>query len=223
MAALPDDQRAESPACDEGVLLAGLRAGDNAAYEQLVRNFGGRMLAVARRILRNDEDARDAVQTAYLSAFRSLGAFEGSCRLSTWLHRIVVNAALMKLRSRRRHREESIESLLPTFLDDGHHAQQFSRDDLPADSLLEQEETRAVVRTCIAQLPEHHRAIVMMRDTEDLSTAEVASLLGITPNAVKIRLHRARQALLTLLRREFKSTRTLLGSAAETTETQVLV
>ena len=161
------------------------------------------MLAVAISILRNEDDARDAVQTAYLSAFRALPSFEGNCLLSTWLHRIVVNAALMKLRSRKRRPEEALEGLLPTFLEDGHHAEQYSRADLPADHLLEREETRAMVRECIAQLPEHHRSILVMRDIEDVSTSEVAALLGITSNAVKIRLHRARQALGTLLRREF--------------------
>jgi RNA polymerase sigma-70 factor, ECF subfamily len=200
-----DHRHLDAPSIDEEALVARLRAGDEAAYEQMVRSFGGRMLAVAMRILRSEDDARDAVQTAYLSAFRSLKNFEGGCLLSTWLHRIVVNAALMKLRSRSRRPEESIESLLPTFLEDGHHSETFSRNDLPADALLEREQTRAAVRACIAQLPEHHRSILVMRDIEDVSTGEVASLLGITPNAVKIRLHRARQALATLLRREFKA------------------
>jgi RNA polymerase sigma-70 factor, ECF subfamily len=204
MAALLDQSRPETvSAIDEEALLAGLRAGEDRAYEQMVRAFGGRLLAVAQRILRNEDDARDAVQAAYLSAFRSMDRFEGGCRLSTWLHRIVVNAALMKLRSRRRRPEESIEPLLPTYLDDGHHAEQFSKGDLPADALLERDETRAVVRACIAQLPDRYRSILVMRDIEDVSTGEVAQMLGVTPNAVKIRLHRARQALTTLLRREF--------------------
>src|SRR5688572_25308024 len=114
MAALVDEAPIGCHGIDEEALLARLRTGDDQAYEQMVHAFGGRMLAVALRILRNEEDARDAVQTAYLSAFRSLKGFEGGCRLSTWLHRIVVNAALMKLRSRRRRPEESIEPLLPT-------------------------------------------------------------------------------------------------------------
>jgi RNA polymerase sigma-70 factor (ECF subfamily) len=219
MAVVNEDRGFDSPGMDEQALVAALRAGDEAAYEQLVRAFGSRMLAVAMRILRCEEDAQDAVQTAYLSAFRSLNSFEGGCRLSTWLHRIVVNAALMKLRSRRRRPEESIELLLPTFLDDGHHAETFSRNDLPADGLLEREETRAAVRACIAQLPEHHRSILVMRDIEDVSTAEVAALLGITPNAVKIRLHRARQALATLLRREFKTTSPGAGMQPKSSET----
>ncbi len=203
MAAWLNERRMDTHEVDEETLLLGLRAGDDLAYEQMVRAFGGRLLAVAQRILRNEEDARDALQTAYLSAFRSIARFEGGCRLSTWLHRIVVNAALMKLRSRRRRPEEALEPLLPTYLDDGHHVERFSRRDLPADVMMEREENRAIVKACIALLPDRYRSILVMRDIEDIATGEVAAMLGITPNAVKIRLHRARQALTTLLRRRF--------------------
>src|SRR5918911_2509645 len=110
---------------DEQALLIALRAGEEWAFESVVRLFGGRLLAVARRITRNEEDARDAVQSAYLSAFKSLARFEGECQLATWLHRIVVNMALMRLRSRRRKPEESIDALLPSFKEDGHHVEQF--------------------------------------------------------------------------------------------------
>src|ERR1043166_6982331 len=111
---------------DDEMLLAGLKAGEEQAFETLVRMYGGGMLAVARRFVKNDEDAQDIVQSAYLNAFRSLGQFEGQCLVGTWLHRIVVNTALMKLRSRRRKPESSIDDLLPTFQDDGHHVEQFS-------------------------------------------------------------------------------------------------
>jgi len=97
----------------ESDLVARLRAGDEAAYAELVRTQGGRMFAVARRLLRSDDDAADAVQEAFVSAFRAIASFEGGARLSTWLHRIVVNAALMKLRTRARRPEVSIEELLP--------------------------------------------------------------------------------------------------------------
>jgi RNA polymerase sigma-70 factor (ECF subfamily) len=186
---------------DEAALLSGLRLGDEQAYELLVRKFGGRLLAVARTILRDEEDARDVVQTAYLSAFKALDSFEGGCQLSTWLHRIVVNAALMKLRTRRRRPEEPIEPLLPTYLDDGHHTEQYADWAVRADELLQTKEIQQIVRSCIAALPEQHRTVLMLRDIEERSTDEVARLLGVTPNAVKIRLHRARQALSTLLRR----------------------
>jgi len=188
---------------DEKALLAALRAGHEWAFETMVRLFGGRLLAVARRFTRNDEDARDVVQSAYVSAFRGLNEFEGACQLSTWLHRIVVNTALMQLRSRRRKPEDSIDALLPAFQQDGHHVEQFSDWSAPADQLLEQQQTRATVRACIDQLPDNYRAVLMLRDIEERSTQEVAELLTMTPTAVKVRLHRARQALSTLLRKEY--------------------
>ena len=188
---------------DEKALVEALRTGQEWAFETMVRLHGGRLLAVARRFTRNDEDARDVVQSAYLSAFRALNEFEGACQLSTWLHRIVVNTALMRLRSQRRKPEESIEALLPTFQDDGHHVEQFSDWCAPADQLLERRQTRAMVRACIRQLPGNYREVLILRDIEELSTHEVAEALSMTPAAVKVRLHRARQALSTLLRREY--------------------
>jgi RNA polymerase sigma-70 factor (ECF subfamily) len=190
-------------AVDEPALVAALRRGDEWAFEALVRIYGGRLLAVARRICGNEEDARDALQSAYLSAFRSIERFEASCQLSTWLHRIVVNTALMRLRTRRRKPEEQMETLLPAFKADGHHVEQFSEWATPADVLLERADARAAVRSCIAQLPDAYRQVLLLRDIEELSTDETARMLGATPAAVKVRLHRARQALSTLLRREF--------------------
>lgn len=188
---------------DEGALLTALREGDESAFEAIVRDYGPRLLSVARRFMRNEEDARDVVQSAYLCAFRGLHEFGGGALLSTWLHRIVVNTALMKLRSRRRKPEESIEALLPAFLEDGHHVESFSDWSAPADQLLERRETRKTVRACIERLPENYRAVLILRDIEELSTQEVARMLTMTPTAVKVRLHRARQALTTLLRREY--------------------
>jgi RNA polymerase sigma-70 factor (ECF subfamily) len=188
---------------DETEWVRQLQNGNDDAFERLVRTFGGRMLAVARRYVSNEEDAKDVVQTAYLSAVRALNQFEGACQLSTWLHRIVVNTALMKLRSRRRKPEESIEALLPAFQTDGHHVEQFSDWSMPADQLLERKETRGTVRACIQQLPENYREVLVLRDIEELSTQEAAEALSMTPTAVKVRLHRARQALSTLLRKEY--------------------
>ena len=188
---------------DEKILLSALREGHEWAFETMVRMFGGRLLSVARRFMRNDEDARDVVQAAYLSAFQALNDFEGASQLSTWLHRIVVNTALMKIRSRGRKPEESIEVLLPAFQGDGHHVERFSDWSAPADQLLERKETRATVRACIEQLPDNYRTVLVLRDIEELSTSEVAEALSMTPTAVKVRLHRARQALSTLLRKEY--------------------
>ncbi len=162
------------------------------------------MLAVTRRLLRNDEEAKDAVQDAFVNAFRSLGSFAGGCQLSTWLHRIAVNAALMRLRGRRRRGEESIDHLLPRFLEDGHHAVEPAewRDD--PEALLASSETCAFVRQCIDELPDTYRTVLILRDIEELDTDEAARALGLTPNAVKVRLHRARQALRSLMEPRFR-------------------
>ncbi len=183
----------------EQKLLARLRAGEEQAYEELVRQYGGRLLAVARRFLPVEDDARDAVQDAFLSAFRSLPRFEGNAALSTWLHRIVVNASLMKLRTRRRKPETSIEELLPGYLEDGHFerpASPWRTEDLDP---VEQSELRDLVLRSIHALPEGHRNVLLLRDIENLDTDEAAQLLGISAGAVKTRLHRARQALRELL------------------------
>ena len=190
-------------AADERALLTRLREGDAAAYESLVHAHGGRLLALARRLLGNEEDARDVVQETLLAAFRSLGGFKGEARLSTWLHRIAANAALMKLRSRRRRPESSIEDLLPSFGEDGQVLEPPREWSDGSERLLENKETREFVRRCIDELPDSYRTVLLLRDIEELDTAETASLLGISSNAVKIRLHRARLALRSLLDARF--------------------
>lgn len=190
-------------ASGDSALLAGLRSRDDQAFEALVRTYGARLLAVARHLMRDESDAQDVVQSAYLNAFRSIDQFSGGSQLSTWLHRIVVNTALMKIRARRRRPEESIEPFLPVFQEDGHHVEQFSEWATPADTLLERKETRAAVRAGIEQLPETYRTVLILRDIEELSTQEVADALGVTTTTVKVRLHRARQALSALMRKTF--------------------
>jgi len=182
-------------------LVARLQRGDDTAFEAVVRTHGGRLLAVARRFLGNDEDARDAVQDAFIRAYKAIHTFEARAQLYTWLHRILVNTALMKLRERRRRPTESIEDLLPNYTTNGHQAVA-SRD--WSDAVLERKETAAIVREAITRLPDQYREVLVLRDIEEKDTAEAAEILGTTSNVVKVRLHRARQALRTLLDREFQ-------------------
>jgi len=191
---------------NDATLVAGLRAGDAAAFETLLDRYSARLLRLARRFLDSEEDARDALQDAMVAVFKSIGSFESSSMLSTWLHRIVVNTCLMKLRSKRRRRDEiDIEEYLPRFLEDGHQVEPSEPWSESAESMLERDELRAQVRASIDRLPETHRVVLQLRDIEEMSTEETAEILGITPNAVKIRLHRARQALRALLDEHMKS------------------
>ncbi|HEX4143063.1 MAG TPA: sigma-70 family RNA polymerase sigma factor [Pirellulales bacterium] len=193
----PTENKAACP--DDAEILARVQSGDEESCEALVRQHGGRMLAVARRLLRTEEDCADAVQDAFLAAFRSLDGFQGNSSLGTWLHRIVVNACLMKLRTQSRSREVQINGLLPTFDEFGHHADPERRPEDRTLARLAQAETRARVRTCIDRLPDPYREVLLLRDIEQLDTGQTARQLGIAPGAVKTRLHRARQALRTLL------------------------
>jgi len=189
---------------EEHELVAALRAGEARAFETLVRVHSGRMLSVCRRILRDPEEAKDAVQEAFVSAFRAVHSFEGASQIGTWLHRIAVNAALMRLRARKRRPEESIDDLLPGFTDDGLPRIQPVDWTPSALQLVEQRETRDVVRTCIDRLPEIYRLVVLLRDIEQLDTAETASVLGVSQSVVKVRLHRAHHALRALLAIRFE-------------------
>jgi RNA polymerase sigma-70 factor (ECF subfamily) len=179
-------------------MLAALRDGDARAWEDLVRRHAPRMLATARRFSRSEDEAEDVVQEAFAQAFKALATFRAEAQLSTWLHRIVVNAALMRRRAAGRRPETSLDDLLPAFESDGHHASPIPS--LPDDpeSLVGSAEVRAKLRRCIDGLPETYRTVVLLRDIEELDTAEAAAVLGVTETAVKVRLHRARQALATL-------------------------
>ena len=183
---------------EELELIHRLRAGDEAAYESLVREHGSRMLAIARRFFSNDQDAADAVQDAFISAFQSITSFEASSKLSTWLHRIIVNACLMKIRSRRRQETCSLDDHLPQFASDGHHARSVPTWTSPVARSIEIE-TREQVRCAINDMPDAYREVLLLRDIEEFDTEETARLLNTSVGNVKTRLHRARQVLRTHL------------------------
>lgn len=194
---------------DEAAIIEGLRRGEDRAFEWLVRTYVTPLRAVALRLLQNPADADDAVQEAFLAAYRSFDRFRGDARLGTWLHRIVVNAALQRLRRARRQAdggELDVDKLLPRFYDNG-YPEHFHQPWVQSiDDLVSRAETREQVREMIDRLPESYRTVLVLRDIEELDTAEAAELLGITPAALKVRLHRARQALRNLLERELELT-----------------
>jgi len=190
-------------------LLAAHAAGDPDAFGEVVRRHRDRLWAVALRTLGDREEAADAVQDALVSALRASGprpadgtagaAFRGESAVTTWLHRIVVNACLMRIRRRERKPEESIDDFLPAYEADGHTVEKFQPWGNSAIERLEKQETHALVRASIDRLPETYRTALLLRDIEEMDSEEAAAVLGITPNALKIRVHRARQALRTLL------------------------
>jgi RNA polymerase sigma-70 factor (ECF subfamily) len=187
----------------EAELLIALRARDPKAIRCFVRAQTGPMHAVARRLLGTEDEAREVVQEAFLRAFQSLDQFRGSSRLGTWLHRIVVNEALMWLRARKaKAGAESLDALLPRFYEDGHRMAPMPAWSEPVDVLLQRGEVRELVRRSIERLPETLRVVLVLRDIEDIDVKETAAMLEVNEGVVKTRLHRARQALRALLEKE---------------------
>lgn len=161
--------------------------------EQAIRDYGPRLLATARRYLPEGDDAEDAVQDAYLMAYRNLHRFEQGAQLATWLHRIVVNAALMILRKRRRRREVLLGDELGPAVERGRRPRE-----LAPDAGLERDEIHekaAHLRRQIGELPTTYRRILELRDLQGCDGDRAARLLGISRGAVKSKLHRARRRL----------------------------
>lgn len=189
-----DSSRAHS-SLDVGSVVASAATSLEQRLEQAVRAYTPRLLAVARRILGSADDAEDTVQEAFALALAALDGFEERSQLSTWLHRITVNVALSKLRARRRNLEQLSADPTPANQAEDAHAQGEEASAFSMEELLERREDGELLLACIEQLPEQYRRVIVLRDVEELDTRSVARLLGVTDGVVKVRLHRARQAL----------------------------
>lgn len=184
---------------EEETLVERLRNGDMAALEVLMEQYAARVYRLAHGITRNEADAEEVVQDVFLTVVRKIHTFEGRAALGSWIYRVTTNAALIKRRGKRSSVEVSLEDHLPKFLPDGHRAgdQAFLLTDwsqTPEQDLLSKE-TRALLQRAIDELPEHYRAVLVLRDVEGLSNEETAEALGESVSSVKSRLHRARMAL----------------------------
>ena len=193
-----------SPGDDE--LVARARARDLGAFEQLIDRHEDRLYRVAMRLLRNENDAREVLQDALLSAWQNLDSFAGRAQFGSWIYRVTVNAALMLLRSRRRRPTVSVEDLAPGVLDEAIGASHDSGSDWSKrpDEQLQSGELKQHIEGALDQLPEILRLVFVLRDVEGMSTEETAEILDITIPTVKTRLHRARLALREAISRYFE-------------------
>jgi RNA polymerase sigma-70 factor (ECF subfamily) len=177
----------------EAVLLASARAGDSAAFEGLVMPHRDALLRVTQRILRNREDAEDAVQTALLDAFRNLSGFRGRSRFSSWLTRIAMNAALMRLRVSRRKRETSLDELTET--GEARTSFHLVETRLNPEQEYLSKEGRVLLEKGLKKLRPLHVEDLHLRNVQELSAKETARMLELPVGTVKARLHRARTKL----------------------------
>jgi RNA polymerase sigma-70 factor (ECF subfamily) len=187
---------------DESVLVAQAKAGDQNAFTELVNRYERKIYRLAKNITQNDEDAEDVLQDAFLKAYTHLDNFKGDSKFYTWIVRIAVNEALMRLRKRKTDRtvpldepvelgEETVQREIAVWEDNPE--QQYS-----------QEEWRRILDEAVESLKPDFRTVFVLRDIEELSTEETAETLGISVPAVKSRLLRARLALRERLTRQFK-------------------
>jgi RNA polymerase sigma factor (sigma-70 family) len=192
-------------ALPDSTLVERIGAGDHPAFEALMRKYNGKLFRIARAILKDDSDAEDVLQDAYLEAYRHMDDFRGGSALGTWLTRIVINQALMRVRKERRrssivpfrntqpHESENLEAQVPD-----------QTSESPSASVI-RAETRKILERRIDELPVSFRTVFIMREVEEMSVEETAECLSISPATVRTRLFRARALLREALARDMDS------------------
>jgi RNA polymerase sigma-70 factor (ECF subfamily) len=187
---------------EESLLVHKAQAGDAEAFTELVNRYHRKIYRLAKNITRNDEDAEDVLQEAFLKAYEHLSSFEGHSKFYTWIVRIAVNEALMKLRKRRGDKEVSLDE--PVDLGEEEVKREIAVWEGNPEQRYTREEMGHILNEAVDSLKEDFRTVFVLRDIEELSTEETAETLGISVPAVKSRLLRARLALREKLTRKFK-------------------
>jgi RNA polymerase sigma-70 factor (ECF subfamily) len=187
---------------DEATILAQAREGDTAAFGELIRRYEAKIFRLAQHITQNREDAEDVLQETFLKAYEHLDQFQGNSKFYTWIVRIAVNQALMKLRKRKSDKSVSIDETIDTGEDTV--AREIAAWDEDPEQRYSREELNKILETAIDSLAPPYRAVFLLRDVDDLSTEETAEALDLSIPAVKSRLLRARLQLRDKLTRFFK-------------------
>jgi RNA polymerase sigma-70 factor (ECF subfamily) len=187
---------------DESTLVALARQGDARAFGELVRRYEGKIFRLAQHITQNREDAEDVLQETFLKAYQHLDQFKGDSKFYTWIVRIAVNQALMKLRRRKTDKSVSLDETIDTGEDT--ITREIAAWDEDPEQRFSREELREILDTAVDSLEPPYRSVFVLRDIEDLSTEETAEALNLSVPAVKSRLLRARLQLREKLTRYFK-------------------
>src|SRR5262252_7207770 len=187
---------------DESPLVAKAREGDVQAFGDLVRKYEGKIFRLAQHITQNREDAEDVLQETFLKAYEHLDQFQGNSKFYTWIVRIAVNQALMKLRKRKTDKTVSIDETIDTGEDTV--AREIAAWDENPEERYSREELNEILESAVEGLAPPYRTVFVLRDIEDLSTEETAEALNLSVPAVKSRLLRARLQLREKLTRYFK-------------------
>ena len=187
---------------DESVLVAQSREGDARAFGELVRRYEGKIFRLAQHVTQNREDAEDVLQETFMKAYEHLDQFQGNSKFYTWIVRIAVNQALMKLRRRKTDKSVSIDETIDTGEDT--IVREIAAWDEDPEQRYSREELGGILDTAIQSLDTPYRSVFVLRDIDELSTEETADALNLSIPAVKSRLLRARLQLREKLTRYFK-------------------
>ena len=187
---------------DETILLAQAREGDTQAFGELVRRYESKIFRLAQHITQNREDAEDVLQETFLKAYEHLEQFQGNSKFYTWVVRIAVNQALMKLRRRKTDRSVSLDETIDTGEDT--IVREIAAWDESPEKRFSREEVGQILDSAVQSLEPPYRSVFALRDIEGFSTEETAESLGLSVPAVKSRLLRARLQLREKLTRQFK-------------------
>src|SRR5437763_3583674 len=205
----PIQSKGTEAVTEELALVQAAKRGDISAFEQLVKRYDRNVFRIAQHITQNREDAEDVVQDAFLKAYSNLAQFQGQSKFYTWLVRIAVNEALMKLRRRRPERMVSLDEEVKT--EEDSVPREIADWSPNPEQLYKQAELKDILTRTIQGLPPSFRTVFVLRDVEGLSTEETAEALGLSIPAVKSRLLRARLQLRERLSRYFKKTKSKSG------------
>ena len=187
---------------EELALVQAAQGGDITAFEQLLKRYDRNVFRIAQHITQNREDAEDVVQDAFLKAYQKLDQFQGNSKFYTWLVRIAVNEALMRLRKRKSDKTVSMDDEVET--EEGTMPREFADWSPNPEQQLSQSELKDLLGRTIQGLPASFRTVFVLRDVEGMSTEETAEMLGLSVPAVKSRLLRARLQLRERLSKQFK-------------------
>ncbi len=187
------------------ILVERVKRGDYLAFEELVAKYQNRVYGLAFRLTRNKMDAEDALQDVFLRVYQKIKDFRGESAFSTWLYKISLNEALMKLRKKQHRREESIEEAMPKFRSDGSYAGMVTNFSISPENEALKAEAQRLIQAAIDKLPEDYRSVLLLRDREGFSAQEVSQMLELSIPAIKSRLHRARLFLRQALENYFKA------------------
>lgn len=177
---------------DDEELVERAQQGEYAAFEEIVRRYQDKAYRLAFSLMKDESDAQDVVQEAFLNMYRKLDTFEGRSKFGSWMYRVVTNAALMRLRAQKRRGEVSLEEDDSEFREDDYYVATVPEWRVRADEAAENRELRDKIIEAVDELPPKYQTVFLLKEVEGLSLKEIAEVLDMSVGGIKSRLHRAR-------------------------------